>query len=332
MDWIVGEAHQSKLEALAAGAVKVEVSVAFLTDTGAHFILGLARGRDVELTVSLYMGVTRSSALKLLHKHLTTDAGAMLKVRVAQAMVAGFHGKVYGFQYADRSSAWVVGSANATHTGLNGGGDVSVIVRDPPVGFALPVESNNPLKLSAWATAAQPGPLAEIIETYRESVTRGGKFEEDAGSVWFLTGLRDASTAERKAVDELAAGIGQGAAGENSGEQEHPTGRWLIIADTQGDRRLHNVLGQVRRGDVVVQRYKKGTLQDQVMAATVQGLHETTLRGRHAFVAFFEADLILHPEPGQVMLRANGALDAGQVEGLAGAWPDLRALLLNGGG
>jgi hypothetical protein len=324
MEWIIGEAHQPKLAALAKDAVKIEISVAFLSDSGAAFILELAKRREVEVTVSLFMGTTRKSALTALVEELRPPADTKLKVRVAQATTAGFHGKVYGFWYADGTSAWVVGSANATHTGLSGQGDVSVVLRDPPAQFKWTPALEKAMQVSGWATAEEYKALDEIIGAYKEALHRGGPTEEDEGKVWYFRNIRDANNTEKAAVAaHEQAGALTGPA--NDGQSEAPTTQtWLIFGNTQADGPAYRLLSKARRGDVVVQRYQDGR---EIRAAVVHSVRPLPLKGNDAVLAYFEPSVSTDRVPPVERVKRNRGLSQLDIDTLAEEAPALIPLL-----
>lgn len=288
MKWIVGESHNQTVRLLAEHATRMELNISFLGDAGAELILELAGIAPVDLTVSSYMRVTRRSALERLLGELVGQSvrGARLRVRVATREIQGFHGKAYGFHYADRPSAWLVGSANLTDSGQSGLGDVSVMFAGslPPFPWSASLEAH--LRMTRWAERGCPTPLREFIKGYADNPYRGGPFEEDHTVVCFLAGVCEASPSDWTFVQNAVRG--------EADDQESPIGDadasndcWQLIVNSTSDSAKFRVLNACRVGDVVVRGWKG---QELIQAYPIRGLVRGSRDGKDVVVAFFDAE------------------------------------------
>jgi hypothetical protein len=173
---LAGKPHGERLEEWAEGATQIHVFVSFLFAEGVDLVKTLLKHAPVDLIVSTYFNSTREQALVDLLALLKSKRTSpnKLRVKVAHGPSDGYHGKFYRFVYADGTARVVVGSANLSRTGLEGLGEVSLMV----AGLADTIPSLNPeaipsLKDKDWATAEQPEPLVEVISSYNESELGG---------------------------------------------------------------------------------------------------------------------------------------------------------------
>jgi hypothetical protein len=167
---VAGKPHRPHLLAWAKGATKVEAYVSFLFPEGVELVRDLLKDAPVDLTVSTYLRATRKAALMELLTLLKSSPSHPLRVRVATRDKDGFHGKVYRYTYGDGAARIVVGSANLSKGGLDGGGEVSLTVAgDAEAVPDLDGSDFAALVDAAWATAAKSAPLAGVIAGYEES-------------------------------------------------------------------------------------------------------------------------------------------------------------------
>lgn len=288
MRWISGAAHEAEIEKLAVGSSRIAADVAFLSEYGADFILGLAKGCAVDLTISTYMGTTRRSALVTLLEALKKPGPTAknLQVRVARQTDRGFHGKVYRFDREDGGRVWIVGSANLTETGLTGTGDVSLVLDDPDGCGGPGLVLTSHMKLSKWATAADPSSLASVIETYRESVNRGGVADGENPQVRFVAGVTEKLNAVETDVLERvqSADAPEDIHFEFNGRRDADSYQIIVKDGKYGAK--YRVVWECRPGDILIQGWEGETgVEAHRVIGNALGTHD----GIDAAIAFLDA-------------------------------------------
>lgn len=202
LELLAGKPHRPSLSAWAEGATQVEVFVSFLFPEGVALVRELLKLSPVDLTVSTYLRATRKAALSELLILLKSSPPHPLRVRVATGDKDGFHGKVYRYTYGDGTARIVVGSANLSKGGLDGGGEVSLTVAGKAdVVPGLDGSEFAALVDTAWATAAKPGRLERVIARYQESKFMGRVGAEVYSDVVSFVGVGESDTQEDQALE-----------------------------------------------------------------------------------------------------------------------------------
>lgn len=118
-----------KLIAAINSAVKIDMTVAFVRDTGMKLLMpalkeALERGAQVRILTCDYMQITDPAALRslLLLKEPFNDQGSCAEVRVFESKGISFHMKAYIFiQDNEANSSAFIGSSNITKAALTTG-------------------------------------------------------------------------------------------------------------------------------------------------------------------------------------------------------------------
>ena len=118
-----------KLKAAINSAVKIDMTVAFVRDTGMQLLMpalkeALERGAQVRILTCDYMQITDPGALRslLLLKEPFNDQGSCAEVRVFESKGISFHMKAYIFiQDNEANSSAFIGSSNITKAALTTG-------------------------------------------------------------------------------------------------------------------------------------------------------------------------------------------------------------------
>ena len=239
LEILAGKPHRERLVAWADQARKVRVTVSFLFPDGVRLVEDLLEHAPVDLTVSTYMGATRTAALKALLQLLEHPkaGGKPLRVRVACGDTDGLHAKIYRYTYQDGSARLVVGSANLSASGLDGCGETSLVVAGPKARIPDFRGSDFPALLDRrWATVKDPSPLADAIEGYQESAFSGGFGERVTSTFASFVEVGDADEDDFTFIAHAASTPDAGLRGARDGS---PAGndQQLIIDPADDDQR-----------------------------------------------------------------------------------------------
>lgn len=272
---LAGTPHGERLEKWAEGATQIHVFVSFLFLEGVDLVKTLLKHAPVDLIVSTYFNSTREQALRdLLALLKRTKAKAnKLRVKVAHGPSDGYHGKFYRFVYADGTARVVVGSANLSKTGLDGLGEVSLMV----AGLADTIPSLNPeaipsLKDKDWATAEQPEPLEDVIGSYQESTLGSGLNLRVYSGVVSFVNVDEGDDEEKEGIKCVKSTLTQDLPGTLEGERDGSDEEFIFDPAGKGLKGWAKLATQAKMNDYVFLGSDGGTFHGYRLLARYRGI------------------------------------------------------------